>query len=81
MPDSNGSPNEQGNDVTYRQVRHGHALPAAANHRAAPTTCAPSLSSLLQYKGATDLALVMGLIDNELSEPYSIFTYRWGQPP
>lgn len=30
----------------------------------------------LQYAGEGDLTYVMGLIDNELSEPYSIFTYR-----
>lgn len=32
---------------------------------------------LVQYKTEDDLALVMRLIDNELSEPYSIFTYRY----
>jgi GNAT superfamily N-acetyltransferase len=31
----------------------------------------------LQYKDEGDLELVMSLIDNELSEPYSIFTYRY----
>ena len=31
-----------------------------------------------QYRDENDLPLVMHLIDNELSEPYSIFTYRWG---
>ncbi|KAL4854900.1 N-alpha-acetyltransferase MAK3 [Chlorella vulgaris] len=30
-----------------------------------------------QYKDEDDLPLVMSLIDNELSEPYSIFTYRY----
>lgn len=30
-----------------------------------------------QYKDENDLQLVMRLIDNELSEPYSIFTYRY----
>eukprot|EP00873_Tetraselmis_striata_P028140 jgi/Tetstr1/448404/TSEL_035674.t1 len=29
------------------------------------------------YRGEEDLATVMALIDNELSEPYSIFTYRY----
>lgn len=31
---------------------------------------------LLQYQDESDLQTVMRLIDNELSEPYSIFTYR-----
>ena len=31
---------------------------------------------LLQYRHEQDLATVMDLVDNELSEPYSIFTYR-----
>eukprot|EP00887_Chlorella_sp_A99_P006203 scaffold3.g6203.t1 len=30
-----------------------------------------------QYKDEHDLPMVMSLIDNELSEPYSIFTYRY----
>ena len=31
----------------------------------------------MQYMGEQDLPIVMHLIDNELSEPYSIFTYRY----
>jgi hypothetical protein len=31
---------------------------------------------MLQYRGEEDLRHVMRLIDTELSEPYSIFTYR-----
>lgn len=31
----------------------------------------------LQYQDEEDLPLIMRLIDNELSEPYSIFTYRY----
>jgi len=30
-----------------------------------------------QYEGEVDLPLVMHLVDHELSEPYSIFTYRY----
>ncbi|DBA82808.1 hypothetical protein WJX77_011160 [Trebouxia sp. C0004] len=30
-----------------------------------------------QYRDERDLATVMDLVDNELSEPYSIFTYRY----
>lgn len=30
----------------------------------------------VQYRGEEDLRHVMRLIDTELSEPYSIFTYR-----
>lgn len=43
--------------------------------------------SMLQYCGEQDMHYVMKLVDNELSEPYSIFTYRYGtlitilQPP
>ena len=36
----------------------------------------PSSLTFLQYEGEQDLPMVMHLIDNELSEPYSIFTYR-----
>lgn len=32
----------------------------------------------VQYRGEEDLPHVMRLIDAELSEPYSIFTYRSG---
>ena len=31
----------------------------------------------MQYEGEEQIELVMQLIDNELSEPYSIFTYRY----
>ena len=31
---------------------------------------------LTQYADEDDLPLIMRLVDNELSEPYSIFTYR-----
>ncbi len=34
------------------------------------------LQLALQYRDERDLATVMDLVDNELSEPYSIFTYR-----
>lgn len=34
-------------------------------------------SSCVQYKDENDLPLVMSLVDKELSEPYSIFTYRY----
>ena len=34
------------------------------------------LFSKMQYEGEEDLPLIMQLVDNELSEPYSIFTYR-----
>lgn len=30
-----------------------------------------------QYRDEADLPVVMHLVDNELSEPYSIFTYRY----
>jgi hypothetical protein len=35
-----------------------------------------NLQLALQYRDERDLATVMDLVDNELSEPYSIFTYR-----
>ena len=31
----------------------------------------------MQYTGEEQLPIVMGLVDKELSEPYSIFTYRY----
>lgn len=33
-----------------------------------------------QYRDESDLPIVMRLVDNELSEPYSIFTYRCAAP-
>lgn len=38
--------------------------------------CNVDTKHLLQYRDERDLPTVMDLIDNELSEPYSIFTYR-----
>lgn len=35
------------------------------------------ICDLVQYRDERDLATVMNLVDNELSEPYSIFTYRY----
>ena len=37
-----------------------------------------SVPAAVQYRGEQDLKTVMELVDNELSEPYSIFTYRCG---
>ena len=31
----------------------------------------------MQYRDERDLDTVMNLVDNELSEPYSVFTYRY----
>jgi len=31
----------------------------------------------MTYQGEKDLALVIGLIEKELSEPYPIYTYRY----
>lgn len=33
----------------------------------------------MQYCGEEDIHYVMNLVDNELSEPYSIFTYRYAK--
>lgn len=37
----------------------------------------PSEIEFLSYGGEHHLPLIMGLVDLELSEPYSIFTYRY----
>jgi hypothetical protein len=37
----------------------------------------PGLAGDVALTPRADLALVMALIDTELSEPYSIFTYRY----
>ncbi len=34
-------------------------------------------AAIMQYTGEEDIHYVMDLVDNELSEPYSIFTYRY----
>jgi Acetyltransferase (GNAT) family len=58
--------------ITYRQV--GHVILAYDSGASTPLrqACPPA-----QYKDEHDLALVMELIDKDLSEPYSIFTYRY----
>ena len=57
--------------ITYRQVAHlvGY-LQCAQCSRLTASTC-------LQYNNETDLPAIMELIDKDLSEPYSIFTYRY----
>lgn len=37
----------------------------------------PSDVEYISYGGEHHLPLIMGLVDQELSEPYSIFTYRY----
>ncbi|RRT43670.1 hypothetical protein B296_00044445 [Ensete ventricosum] len=37
----------------------------------------PSEIEYVSYGGEHHLPLIMGLVDDELSEPYSIFTYRY----
>ncbi len=70
-------------DVTieYRQVStYNHvALHCTCFGAGALTyTCSLTFTRLcaLQYGGEQDMYHVMQLVDNELSEPYSIFTYR-----
>lgn len=63
--------------VQYRQVRcivASQPVHDAASTQVAHTYPAPAV----QYCGEKDIHYVMDLVDNELSEPYSIFTYRWG---
>jgi hypothetical protein len=73
---------------SIRRARHrisimSNAVQNAANHGQEPTPVLPEadgsqpIVTYKQYGGEEDLWLVMNLIDNELSEPYSIFTYRY----
>ncbi|CAL9198489.1 N-alpha-acetyltransferase MAK3-like isoform X1 [Musa acuminata AAA Group] len=41
------------------------------------TELSPSEIEYVRYGGEHHLPLIMGLVDRELSEPYSIFTYRY----
>lgn len=50
---------------------------AGASPPVAQASLSPGEVVYRQYAGEGDLTYVMGLIDNELSEPYSIFTYRY----
>ena len=63
-------------DIYYRQVRErgrrGYNV-GAKNKKKAQF---PPLSHH-QYAGESDLPLVTSLVDAELSEPYSVFTYRY----
>lgn len=56
--------------VRYQQVQH---MLAVCSNRT-PVQC--SAVFIMQYRDERDLDAVMNLVDNELSEPYSIFTYR-----
>lgn len=42
-----------------------------------PAVFSPSEIEYVSYGGEQHLPLIMGLVDDELSEPYSIFTYRY----
>ena len=44
---------------------------------AAPPEFPPSEIEYISYGGEHHLPLIMNLVDQELSEPYSIFTYRY----
>ena len=55
--------------VRYQQVSSVHTLSVMQQDDL-------KLRPGLQYRDERDLATVMDLVDNELSEPYSIFTYR-----
>ncbi|KIZ07045.1 hypothetical protein MNEG_0916 [Monoraphidium neglectum] len=50
---------------------------AASTAHSGDDTPSSSGISYRQYRDESDLAAVMDLIDNDLSEPYSIFTYRY----
>ena len=41
------------------------------------STSTTTTKNVSQYSGEADLPLAMSLVDAELSEPYSIFTYRY----
>ena len=70
---SEGKDENSSKDITYRQVNLVQPLELVGPFAAAEVLCIV----LLQYRGEEDLHLVRGLVDVELSEPYSIFTYRW----
>ncbi len=41
------------------------------------SVCALPLMSRVQYRDEHDLPIIQDLVGSELSEPYSIFTYRY----
>ena len=49
---------------------------SASPCRAPPSNLHSGHPFVVQYCGERDIHYVMDLVDNELSEPYSIFTYR-----
>lgn len=57
---------------------HTYMCAHAAPHATTISAHATSLILLpMQYRDERDLPIVMSLVDSELSEPYSIFTYRY----
>ncbi|KAH0466935.1 hypothetical protein IEQ34_004173 [Dendrobium chrysotoxum] len=49
----------------------------AGDQEPEPSEFSPSEIEYLSYGGEHHLPLIMSLVDEELSEPYSIFTYRY----
>jgi hypothetical protein len=52
-----------------------HTLPLAMNYE--KTTYSNGGIFYRQYNGETDLKYIMNLVQNELSEPYVVYTYRY----
>ncbi|KAF6261095.1 acyl-CoA N-acyltransferase [Scenedesmus sp. NREL 46B-D3] len=48
-----------------------------SNNEASTSSCGDGSITFRQYKDECDLPIVMDLIDRSLSEPYSVFTYRY----
>ena len=65
--------------LTLRTTLRRPAPPASPTDRCEASDRIAYIHTSIQYAGEDDLQLVMELIDNELSEPYSIFTYRCDQ--
>jgi len=49
----------------------------AVGDKTIPTVSTPPTITFVDYRGEEDIPLLMGLVDKDLSEPYSIFTYRY----
>jgi len=52
------------------------AAPATRTASTPSDAAAPTVT-FVDYRGEEDIPLLMGLVDKDLSEPYSIFTYRY----
>lgn len=59
------------------ESKPGEGTPSSSSRQESGSQASTSSITYVQYKDENHLPIVMQLVDKELSEPYSIFTYRY----